>query len=546
MREIPIGIQDFKAIRDNGGYFVDKSALIDSILGRRLVAVHLFTRLRRFGKSVNLSMLDAYLNIRYAGNAWFEGLEVSELRPDDPEKNSYPVVMMDLKNLRSTGQASFLNKVRILVSDICKRFPELSDPLIQDADDVRLFLELKSQTSNDDVLVSAPALLSRMLATHFGRKVVFLIDEYDNPLNDSYGDPDQRMKLDFMRDFLSSALKGNNHLRFGVITGVIPMAMGSIFSGLNNLRVNNILSTDMDEMFGFTPAEVERLCSDYGHPERYAEAREWYNGYRFGNVEIYNPWSVLNYVDRGFQPAPYWAGTSGNSIIDDLLSVPDEETYSNLMRLGRGGTIASDLKPEVTFADIADRTGRIYSVMAMSGYLTARAEGERYVLSIPNREMYGVFADAILGRLDVDGMGGSARMFARSVLSDDVPGIESSLEDLLKYAVSGRVLDNEHSYQAFIAGLLMSMNGNYSITADFESWDGYHDIRMIRRRGSGPNVIMEIKRAARGSDAGNAARDALAQIRERDYAHGLEGRTILYGIAFSGKMPTVVSDVIEN
>ena len=133
MREIPIGIQDFKAIRDNGGYFVDKSALIDSILGRRLVAVHLFTRLRRFGKSVNLSMLDAYLNIRYAGNAWFEGLEVSELRPDDPEKNSYPVVMMDLKNLRSTGQASFLNKVRILVSDICKRFPELSDPLIQDA-----------------------------------------------------------------------------------------------------------------------------------------------------------------------------------------------------------------------------------------------------------------------------------------------------------------------------------------------------------------------------------------------------------------------------
>ena len=546
MREIPIGIQDFKAIRDNDGYFVDKSALMDSILSRRLVAVHLFTRPRGFGKSVNLSMLDAYLNIRYAGNAWFEGLKVSELRPDDSEKNSYPVVMMDLKNLRSTGKASFLDKIRILVSDICKRFPELSDPLIQDTDDVRLFLELKSQTSNDDVLVSAPALLSRMLATHFGRKVVFLIDEYDNPLNDSHRDPDQRMKLDFMRDFLSSALKGNDHLRFGVITGVMQIAMGSMFSGLNNLRVNSILSADMDGMFGFTPAEVERLCSDYGHPERYAEAREWYDGYRFGNAEIYNPWSVLNYVDRGFQPAPYWAGTSGNSIIDDLLSVPDEETYSNLMRLGRGGTIASDLKPEVTFADIADRTSGIYSVMAMSGYLTARAEGERYVLSIPNREMYGVFADAILGRLEVDGMGGSARMFARSVLSDDVPGIESSLEDLLKYAVSGRVLDNEHSYQAFIAGLLMSMNGNYSITADFESGDGYHDIRMVRKRGSGPNVIMEIKRAARGSDAGNAARDALAQIRERDYAHGLEGRTILYGIAFSGKMPTVVSDVIEN
>lgn len=545
MKGIPIGVQDFKAIRDGDGYFVDKSALIDDILSRQPTGVFLFTRPRRFGKSVNLSMLDAYLNIRYRGNDWFDGLEISDLRPDDPEKNSRPVIVLDMKELGTDSMDVFIEDLKFSIAEICKRFPELASSERQDPDDAELFRSLKSMSSGTEVLRRSLRLMTRMLEAEYGAKPVLLIDEYDNPINNSYGKPFQHDILNTVRDMMSSALKGNDSLRFGVVTGVMQIAKESIFSGLNNLRVNNILSTDMDEMFGFTPEEVERLCEDFGHPERYREAMEWYDGYRFGNAEIYNPWSVLNYIDSGFVPASYWAGTSDNGIIDDLLSVPDRETYDNLMRLGSGESIASDLDPRITFADMTGRPGGVYSVMALSGYLTAHSEGGRYMLSLPNREMYTVFTDAILSRLNVDGMSGSMRALSRSVLSGDVEMMRHSLEDLLRYAVSGRVLDGEHAYQAFITGLLMSLHGNYEITADFESGDGYHDIRMRRLHGSGPNIVMELKRVRGSEDPKMLAERALEQISEKDYTHGLSGRTVLYGIVFEGKKPTIESRIVD-
>ena len=336
-----------------------------------------------------------------------------------------------------------------------------------------------------------------MFHAHYGRKTIILIDEYDSPLNRSYGSSIQRDVLDFLRDFLSLAPKGNENLRFGVVTGVMQIANESIFSGLNNLRVNNILSTDADEMFGFTPKEVERMCADFGHPEKFTEAKEWYDGYRFGNADIYNPWSVLRYVDSGFKPAPYWAWTSGNDIIVDLLSIPDEETYNNIISLGSGGGVSSDIESGMTFADISDLGRGIYSAMAFTGYLTAVYDERmgRYVLHIPNREMYSVFADAIIGRLRINGMSRSVCRFARAVLDNDTERMVLYLKDLFEYVISGRVLDNEHSYQAFIAGLLMNLFGNYEITADFESGEGYHDIRLKRVRGSGPNMVIEVKRS---------------------------------------------------
>ena len=329
----------------------------------------------------------------------------------------------------------------------------------------------------------------------------------------------------------------------------MQIATGGMFSRLNNLKVNNIVSTDMDEAFGFTPAEVERLCADMGHPERFEEAREWYDGYRFGESDIYNPWSVLNYVDSGFRPEAYWAGTSGNTIIDDLLSIPDESTYGNMMTLGSGGSIESDLTTGMTFADINDLGRRIYSVLAFSGYLTAAydADSMSYRLRIPNRKMYGVFSERILDRLE-GMMSGRMRRLSTSLLGNDTDGITSSLTDLFEHVVSGRVLDDEHSYQAFIAGMLMNLFGNYRITADFESGSGYHDIRMERVRGNCPNVVIEIKRM-RDGDVGSLeslADAALRQIRERDYAHGLRGTTTLYGMAFRGKTPAVASEIIKR
>ena len=509
MRGIPIGVQDFKRIRDRNGYYVDKSPLIDYVLDDG-AEVFQFTRPRRFGKSTNLSMIDAYLNIRHAGNGWFDGLKISDMRPDDPEKNSYPVIRLDMKRVAVSSYDFFLEKMRSMVADVCKQFPELGTSDVQDQDDIVLFRQFKSQNGTLGNLSDSLLILSRMLKRQYGRDVVILVDEYDNPLNTSYGHPDQRAILEYLRDFLSSALKGNDSLRLGVVTGVMQIAKESIFSGLNNLEVNNIFSEDVDEMFGFTPEEVERMCADFGHPEKFAEAREWYDGYRFGNADIYSTWSILKYVNSGFKPAPYWAGTSGNDIISDLLVIPDQETYDNIIALASGDSIPSDIEPGVTFADISDLGRGIYSVMAFSGYLTAVYDVTmgRYMLRIPNREMFSVFADVIIGRLRVNGMSRSVCRFATAVLDNDTDSMGVFLKDLFEYVISGRVLDNEHSYQAFIAGLLMNLFGNYEITADFESGEGYHDIRMKCKRGNGPNIVMEIKRSK--------AEDPSASIRGAD------------------------------
>ena len=549
MRAIPVGIQDFRRIREEGRYYVDKTSLIDYIESEYATAAFQFIRPRRFGKSTNLSMIDAYFNLRYRGNSWFDGLMVSDIRPDDPEKNAYPVIAIDMKNLYTSSFEEFVDSVMVRMRETYEMFPEILESDIAESAKTRYRKVIEGKLNSAELKNSLNDL-SRMLSIVHGKKTIILIDEYDSPLNSSYGKPHQYRIVEFIRDLLSTALKGNSSLKFGVVTGIMQIAKESIFSGLNNLRVNNILSTDADEMFGFTPKEVERMCADFGHPERFAEAREWYDGYRFGNADIYNPWSVLRYVDSGFEPAPYWAGTSGSDIIADLLSIPDEETYDNMMSLGSGREIPSDIKPDVTFADISDLGKGVYSVLAFSGYLTTTADGAGSSLRIPNREMYGVFGEMIIDRLNVNGMSGSMRRLSRAILSDDLESMEACLKDLLEYVISGRVLDNEHSYQAFIAGLLMNLFGNYEITADFESGEGYHDIRLRRVRGSGPNVVIEVKRSKVDDPSeeqmASLAKEALKQIVDNDYAHGMVGRTILYGIAFSGKTPTIVSQVVSR
>ena len=435
------------------------------------------------------------------------------------------------------------------MSNLFGSFPELEQS--EKVPDFRRsrFESVLHLEADEGMLADSLSNLMAMLELHYNRKVVVLIDEYDNVLNESYGLQCQHEILDFIRDMLMSALKGNESLRLGVVTGVMQIAKESIFSGLNNLKVNNILSSDMGEMFGFTPPEVERLCEDMEHPEMFGEARTWYDGYRFGSAEIYNPWSILMYVGSGFVPGPYWAGTSGNGILDDLLSSPDMSTYDDLVLLGSGGEISSDIRPEVTFADISDRGSGIYSVLAFSGYLAAVPEGSGYMLRMPNREMYVVFADTIVGRLGSKGLSPVMRDLSKAMLSNDIPHTEGCLKDLFENTIGGRVLDNEHSYQAFVTGLLMNLFGNYTVTADFESGEGYHDIRLRRQRGNGPNVVIEIKRSISNSPTEeqmtSLAMKALEQIRERDYTHGMNGPTILYGIAFCRKTPTIVSEIVN-
>ena len=545
VRALPIGVQDFKKIRESDYLYVDKSDMISQILSEG-ADVYLYTRPRRFGKSLNLSMLDAFFNLKYPkDNGWFDGLKVSDCKECQEHKNAYPVIYFDFKDLDAKDFDMFIerlsNKMRVLYSQYryLKESENIDEIFKIDFDNII------SGTPRISKLMDSLNILSKMLYAYHDKKVIILLDEYDNPIHNAYGKDFHKDIIDVMRGILSSALKGNDSLMFGVITGVMQISKESIFSGLNNLRVNNVLSTKYDEMFGFTNDEVKAICEEYGHPEKYIEAKEWYDGYRFGNAEVYNPWSVIKYVKSGFDPQAYWAGTSGNSILNDLLESASPEMWDEFRMLAEGGSVPCTINPTVTFQDLQTDNRNIYSMMVMSGYLTVKTDdtGKKRIL-IPNGEMANVFGEMIVNRMDINGS-----MFI-GTLSDafvhgDPSAIERELYDMFASSAGNAMLNDEHSYQAFITGMLMYLNGKYTVKADFEDGNGRYDIRLERKYGDFPNIVIEIKRVPTESSdetSSSKAKDALEQIKERDYIHGLKGNTLLYGIAFRNKRPTVVSE----
>ncbi len=545
VQRLPIGIQNFRELREGSYYYVDKSELISQILGAN-GKVHLFTRPRRFGKSLNLSMLDCYFNMEYKGIAdqWFDGLRIRELRPDDPVMNAYPAIYIDFKDL-PTNYDSFIKKLGTKISDLFfqhkAQLAEEEDPYQRE-----MFMSIYEKRCSPEDLQSSLQFLCEMLYRRFGKSVIVLIDEYDNPINNSNGSPDQRRILDFMRGMLSEVLKnGNMSMRFAVVTGVMQISKESIFSGLNNLKVNNIFSREFDEMFGFTPDEVRRFCEDYGHPERFEEAKEWYDGYRFGDADIYNPWSVIGYVDADFKPKEYWAGTSGNSIIDDLLSFTDKETFDILHTLALGESVNMELDDRITFESTGSSSDSIFSVMAMSGYLRAIDNGNGfYDVSIPNKEMYRVYSKMIATNLGTTGR--KIRAFQNVLISGDADKVSKAIEDLLMTDLSFRILDDEATYQAYLIGLLFNLRDQYTIQAERESGKGYCDIILISKRIDIPHLIVELKHSKNeGKDLDRLASEAIAQIHDRQYYHDLKGHVLLYGMAFRSKDAVVVSEELD-
>ena len=295
--------------------------------------------------------------------------------------------------------------------------------------------------------------------------------------------------------------------------------------------------------------EVRSILEDNGHPEKYLEAKEWYDGYRFGDAEVYNPWSIINYVQFRFEPGPYWAGTSGNDIMHTLLDNASQDMLDELRSLAEGTPMDYEVIPTITFQDIHRDVNNIYSLMVMSGYLTARiSDGGLSRVYIPNGEMRRVFGDMFLERIDVRGPM-HVRMLADAFIAGDVEVIESCLYRLFASSAGNAMLNDEHSYQAFLTGMLMYMDGRYSVKADFEDGNGRYDIRLENRNGDGHNIVIEIKRIQTDSSddvARSHAEKALCQIKDRDYIHGLKGRILLYGIAFRNKKATVVSEEIRS
>ena len=540
-RPVMTGVDDFKRVRSDGGYYIDKSALIGDII-HTAVQVCLFTRPRRFGKTLNLSMLDAYFNEKYTGNTWFDDLRISELRPDDPMKNSFTVINLSMKDLKTNSYEDYLWKLGRKIGDIYDSFPELERSEKISNRQRASYRDISMVSADEKTLQLSLFDLTRMLEAEYGRKVILLIDEYDNAVNEA-GTEELRMKiLDFMSEFLSPALKSNTSLAFAVVTGVMQIAKASIFSGLNNLYVNSVFDRGFDEYWGFTENEVRKLCADFGDESKFEEAKEWYDGYRFGIVDVYNPWSVLNYVKAEFDAKPYWSNTSSNSILHTMYENVDLSRFGTLLDIYDDG-IEVDLDTTVTYADSLFSERVMYSVMVMTGYLKAvHVAGDSYVISIPNGEVRRIVSKMLSDDVGAESKG--FREFSNAVLKGDVDSMEKLLGEILCQG-SYLNLKDESCYELVVMTVLYSIASDYRIRTESERGNGRVDIILEPKHPGIVPIIIELKKSAEEKDLEADTRAGLRQIHEKRYYLGMKGTILLYGISFLGKVPFIAHERFE-
>ena len=531
MRGLPIGTSNFRKLRENDSYYVDKTGLIIDILDNKDVEAFLFTRPRRFGKSLSLSMIDAFFNIEYEGNTWFKGLEVSESALCAPHRNRYPVASLSLKGLDLRNAESFERSLADKISDVFCRFGYLCTHE-DDSPLTKRFCRIRSGEADLTDLGSSFKLLTRMLAEHHGRRAIVLIDEYDSPANSSRGEPVQKEAIGFVRRFMAETLKDNDSLEFGIVTGVMQIAKEDMFSGMNNLYVNNVFSEDMGERFGFTESEVRRLVAEAGRPEMMADIREWYDGYRFGNSDVYNPWSILNCVKKGFRMSPYWIWEGNPEMILDCIKNLGPEATAALAKIYNDETVVMKVKERLTSSDLGSLEG-LLSLMIASGYLKAvPSQRECFSFSLPNREVREGLMEQLVSAARISG---KMNDVSKAILSGDPDGLCRFLQESLDRSADVSLLRDEYDYGLFTLGLLDCMSATHFIRPERGAGKGYADIAVIPRDGKGPSAVLELKKprgAPGGESLSKSAEDAILQIKERRYFADLHGEVMLYGIAF--------------
>ena len=541
MKQINTGGLLFPDILDRNKYYVDKTLLIKDILDSDDSGVYLFTRPRRFGKTTNLSMLDAFFNIKYKDNTWFDGLEISKYPEYKEYKNAFPVIYLDLRPAKENTYEDFIGGMRTILSAAFEphRYlldsPDLRKP-VRD-----LFDSLDDRNTDIDVLKNSVKMLCDALKAYHGRNVIILIDEYDRAVSDSFGEDSHRPMMDFLGAFLSPILKNNNSLQMAYITGIMQITKESIFSGLNNLRVNNVFSVESDERFGFTESEVKELFAYYGHPEKFDEAKEWYDGYRFGNAEVYNPFSIMNYVSYKFVPGRFWVNSGSDAPIYWLLRRTDMACFTDILSLVSGESVTTTVRPDLTYSKLGPNDS-LYSLMVMSGYLKAVPAGDgRYSLSIPNKEILGVLKDATedLSPIDTKKFG----RFIDSIMDCDADGMTKHLQDILSVG-SYYNLSTELHYEAVLMTILYSIISQYDVRSESEEGNGRVDIVMKPKYEGTVPLIIELKKTDSEDKLEQESKEAVRQIHDRKYYLNMHGKIILVGIAFWGKMPKTTIETI--
>ena len=548
LKKLPIGIENFEEMRREDFYYVDKSHVIEQLL-TQWGKVNLFTRPRRFGKSLNMSMLQSFFEIG-KDKTLFDGLRISDNQElCEKYQGKFPVVSVSLKGING---ATYEEARRFLIKTIneeARRLSVLSDSTELDETDHELLTQLKKKEMTNDSLVYSIRELTELLEKHYGSKVIVLIDEYDVPLAkaNENGYYDEMVLL--IRNLFENALKTNSSLKFAVLTGCLRIAKESIFTGLNNFKVYSITDKSFDETFGFTDAEVRELLRYYGQEKYYETVKEWYDGYRFGNVDVYCPWDVINFcsdhlADPGLEPKNYWANTSGNSVIShfiDSVGKPQKLTRMELEQLVNGGIVQKEINSELTYKELYSSIDNLWSTLFMTGYLTQRGEpsGNRYNLVIPNREIRNIITNHILKMFkeNVKDDGKTVSDLCDALLNQNPEKVELIFTEYMKKTISIRdTFAQKPTKENFYHGLLLGILGfkeNWSVMSNRESGDGFGDI-LIRIEDEDVGIVIEVKYADDGNLQGECEK-ALQQIVDIRYTEALEQEgihtIIKYGIA---------------
>ena len=559
--KLPVGIDDFRKLRESNFYYVDKTKLIEQLL-QSWSEVTLFTRPRRFGKTLNMSMLKSFFEIG-TDKSLFDGLYISKNKElCDEYMGKYPVIFLSLKGVEGLDFSSARRMLCTIIEREINRYYYLktSDALTEE--DRAQFAKMLQ--GNDSNIEDSIRMLSQLLYKHYRQKTVILIDEYDVPLDKAFQNGYYKEMVSLIRGIFGQALKTNEFLQFAVLTGCLRVSKESIFTGLNNFEINSIVDIDHDEQFGFTDNEVKKLLSDYDRAERYPDVREWYDGYHFGNADIYCPWDVINFAkklvaDKNARPSAFWINSSGNDMVKRFVDKADQTTRDEIEKLVAGGIVEKRLRLDLTYNEIDSTIDNLWSVLFTTGYLTKigevkmpYSESYAYKLVIPNKEVREVFILQIQEwfKSVVTNDNDNMKLLSKAILDKDEQRIQRQLNIVMGRMISvldTKASDNmkENFYHGLLLGILRESNPDWLIKSNRESGDGFSDI-LIRPEDPDDGIVIEVKYAKEIKGLDVACEAAMTQIKDKRYYEALrdEGRCniLAYGIAFSRKRCKVIGE----
>ena len=548
MKRLPIGVENFKTMIDKDFYYVDKTSFIQDVLNEEVI---LYTRPRRFGKTLNMSMLYYFFSIKEKENAnLFHGLSIMSNPKALTYQNRYPVIFLTLKDMKNNTFEKQLKMFSKIIVNIIEAFPELWDSDKLSSASLKT-IEMYHEGAQEEIdLQVSLQFIAQCLMQHYGKKVIIIIDEYDVPLQNAYLNGYYDDMVNFLRNVFSTALKTNDALEKGVLTGCLRIAKESIFTGLNNFKVNSIFDEVSRQRFGFTQSEIDLLLQAYHAEEYKAVVKEWYDGYEFGGCDVYNPWSVLMYMDRFLNssrkmPESFWVNTSGNDIIYRYVKEANPLMREEFDVLASGGMIEKPIKDDLTYREM-DQINNVYSFLLYTGYLKVvscvNEEEKRYRLMIPNKEIKRVYVSIFREWFD-EQIKNNGATFVEALKQKDISGATELLNTVLFQSISYFDYDEK-----FYHGLLLGMMSEYQVVSNQESGLGRSDITLLPISRLSRGVLLELKVAKREEDLQKLAEQACKQIIDMKYIEGLERKgykdIIGYGIAFY-KKSCVIAAVLD-